>query len=378
MSMRLLIECARARPDDGAIRRGAAAVDDWDRLLEQADHHGMGPLLCWRLERCPDVVPAAIFGRLRDRLHAGAACSLKLAAELGRLVALFDRAGIEVAPFKGPAIAWSLYESPALRQMSDLDLLVRPCDRARVLDLLVLAGYRLPQSPIDFRFFQPYRQMELVSGSTGMAVDLHWSLSPPHFCEEPDLDGVWKRLMPVEVAGRAVQTLGNEDLLTFLCIHGAKHVWCSLRWLADVACLIDRSAIDWDGLIARARARRVLRMVFAGLLLAADLLDASVPAGVVAEARALPAAARIAARAQRRAVADMPAGTTMREELGVQLALIERMRDKLGYCLGRFNPTVGDYESCRLPRPLFPVYYALHPLRLMAKYSGLAARRIFS
>jgi hypothetical protein len=74
----------------------------------------------------------------------------------------------------------------------------------------------------------------------------------------------------------------------------------------------------------------------------------------------------------------MPAGTTMREELGVQLALIERMRDKLGYCLGRFNPTVGDYESCRLPRPLFPVYYALRPLRLMAKYSGLAARRIFS
>jgi len=29
MSMRLLIECARARPDDGAIRRAAAAVDDW-------------------------------------------------------------------------------------------------------------------------------------------------------------------------------------------------------------------------------------------------------------------------------------------------------------------------------------------------------------
>lgn len=229
MSMRLLIECARARPDDGAIRRAAAAVDDWERLLEQADRHGMGPLLCWRLERCPDVVPAAIFGRLRDRLHAGAANSLKLAAELGRLVALFDQAGIEVVPFKGPAIAWSLYESPALRQMSDLDLLVRPADAQRAVDLLVANGCR-SEGGTDLRFLRSARELHFASPAD-VALDLHWAMAPAHFCHALDVERFWSRLVTVSVAGRSIRTLAPEDLLVFLCVHGAKHFWCSLRWL---------------------------------------------------------------------------------------------------------------------------------------------------
>jgi hypothetical protein len=379
MSVSLIVECARARPDDADIRRAAVDVADWSHLLDQAAGHGMTPLLYACLSQAsPDLVPAPILGRLRESFHAVARGNLKLAAELVRLVALFDRAGIEVVPFKGPAVAWSLYQSPALRQMSDLDLLIRPCDTSRTIDLLISAGYQPPQYPIDLRFFQPYRQMELTSGSTGVAVDLHWSLSPPHLCDRPDMEGVWTRLAPVQVAGRAVRTLGNADLLIFLCIHGAKHVWRSLHWLADLARLIDRAEMDWDGLIAQARARRISRMVFAGLLLAVDLLAASVPADVVNEARADPAASRIAARAQRRIVTNLPFETTIREEFLFQLSLIERTADKLRYCWGRFNPTVADRESLRLPAFLFPAYYAFRPLRLIVKYNAPGAHRLWA
>ena len=374
--MRLLIECARARPDDGAIRRAAAAVDDWERLLEQADRHGMGPLLCWRLERCPDVVPAAIFGRLRDRLHAGAANSLKLAAELGRLVALFDQAGIEVAPFKGPAIAWSLYESPALRQMSDLDLLVRPADAQRAVDLLVASGCR-PWYSTDLRFFGSNGELPLTSPA-GVPVDLHWALAPAWFRYALDLDRFWSRLVTVSIAGRPMRSLAPEDLLVFLCIHGAKHFWCSLHWLCDLARLIDRSALDWDALMEYSRARRVSRTVSAGLLLAADMLGAGVPPSILAGARACPHTARIARRAQLW-VGGRPVPRGPRAlEFRFQLSLVERPSDKVRLCWGILAPTPAELESLSLPRPLFPVYYAFRPLRLMAKYSRLAARRLFS
>jgi hypothetical protein len=65
-------------------------------------------------------------------------------------------------------------------------------------------------------------------------------------------------------------------------------------------------------------------------------------------------------------------------EFRFQLSLLERRSDKLRIYWSRVAPTPADFDSLALPRPLFPVYYALRPLRLMAKYSGLAARRLFS
>jgi hypothetical protein len=65
-------------------------------------------------------------------------------------------------------------------------------------------------------------------------------------------------------------------------------------------------------------------------------------------------------------------------EFRFQLSLVERPSDKVRLCWGILAPTPAELESLSLPRPLFPVYYAFRPLRLMAKYSRLAARRLFS
>ncbi len=378
MSMRLLIECARARPDAASVRQAAAAVADWDQLLGQAAGHGMAPLLYGHLSQaCLDIVPPPILDRLHERADAVARTNLRLTAELVRLASLFDRAGIQVVTFKGPALVWSLYESPAQREMSDLDLLVRPSDTLRAIDLLVSAGYQEPYR-FDLRFSQSGHELPLVSAPTGVAVDLHWSLAPPGFCRGLDMEGVWTRLTPVQVAGRAVRTLGNEDLLIFLCVHGAKHAWCSLHWLADLARLIDRGGIDWDGLIGRVRARRISRMVFASVLLAVDLLGATVPAGPVAQLRAHSAASGITARVQQRLLADLPLMATMREQFVFQFGLLERAADKLRYCWSYLEPSPTDRESLPLPAFLFPLYYAFRPLRGIAKYTALAARRVWT
>jgi hypothetical protein len=375
--MTLLVQCARPVPDPARVREAASAVADWDAEIEQATRHGMAPLLYWGVSQaCPEVVAPAALDCLRTCFRASAGRSLQLTGELLNLLPLFERAGIQVVAFKGPALAWSLYDSPALREMSDLDLLVHPSDAPRAVDLLVASGCQ-PAYTVDRRFFRSGRELPLTS-PTGVALDLHWALAPSYFCHGLDMDGIWTRLASVQVAGRAVPTLGNEDLLIFLCIHGAKHAWCSLHWLSDLARLIDRAAIDWDSLIARVHARRVSRMVFASLLLAVDLLRAGVPAGIIAKARAHPAAAGILEKLRQRLLADMPIPVTMREELGYQLRLLERTPDKLRFCWGQLAPAPSDYESLRLPAPLFPLYYALRPLRLIAKYSALAARRVWA
>ena len=268
------------------------------------------------------------------------------------------------------------YESPALRQMSDLDLLVRPADAQRAADLLVASGCR-PACGIDLRFFRSRREL-LLTSPAGVDLDLHLALAPSQFCHALDLDRFWSRLVTVSVAGPSIRSLAPEDLLVFLSVHGAKHFWCSLHWLCDLARLIGRTALDWDAVMAYSRARRISRTVSAGLLLAADVLGAAVPAEILARARACPRTLRIASRAQLWLHGRPVPPVTMPFELGFQLSLLERPSDKLRLCWGLLAPGPVDVESLTLPRSLFPVYYAFRPLRLIAMYSGFAARRVWA
>jgi len=319
-------------------------------------------------------VPFAILEELRRQLHVVAHRNLKFDAELLRLLSQFDSSGIEVVIFKGPALAWAFYENPALREMGDLDLLVRPRDAMRAIDLLIGSGYQ-GASSLGMRFYRKGCEARLLSAESGVAVDLHWQLSPSYLCHGLDAEGLWARLTTVQIAGRAVPALANEDLLVFLCVHGAKHCWSSLQWLADLARLIGRSKFDWDGLIARVHARRISRAVFAGLLIAVDVLGAGVPAGIVERLRAHTAASSIATCARQRLLADLPIASTMQEQLGFQFGLLERAADKFRFCCAQFEPGPEDYKSLPLPAPLFPLYYAFRPLRLMARYRAPAARR---
>jgi putative nucleotidyltransferase-like protein len=68
-------------------------------------------------------------------------------------------------------------------------------------------------------------------------------------------------MIPSRPGGQTVMTLSPEDLLVYLCAHGAKHVWEKLIWIVDVAGLINRhSDPDWRSvcdLAARHRCERV-------------------------------------------------------------------------------------------------------------------------
>lgn len=373
--MHLLIECARARLDHAAVRRAAGTVEDWDALLARAAAHGMVPLLYWGLKQaCPEVVPAPVLDELRRRFYVSAHRNLAFSEVLLSLASQFESAGIEFIPFKGPALAWSLYESPALRTMSDLDLLVRPAQLPHALDLLVSSGYR-PSANADLSFFRGNHELALSSPATGLTIDLHWALAPPWLLHALDPEPFWTRLVCVPVAGGLVRTFAPADLLIFLCVHGAKHSWYPLAWLADLVRLIDRSRFDWDAIAARARSSHSSRILLASLLLAVDVLGASVPSGIVADARANPRASAIASRSHDRLLAASPAPPTPRALLYGQFDLLERPADKFQFCLSCSHPTTGDLDAFRLPASLFLAYYALRPLRLI-KDAALAARSV--
>jgi hypothetical protein len=240
----LILESARPQPRPTVLRELAFSVPDWEAITAQAARHGLGPLLYWHLHRtCPDALPSEVLTRLREQFFGNVQNNLLLAAELVRLTGAVERQCVDVLAFKGPTLAWTVYDNPGLRRMRNLDLLVRPGDARRVYDLLIVEGYRPYFDGVQWPFLNRWED-EVLLTRRGIAVDLHWRLAPCSFQLDRQSEAAWERTLRVSVAGGSIRTFGHEDLLLFLCVHGGKHCWSTLAWLGDVARLFGNPGLD--------------------------------------------------------------------------------------------------------------------------------------
>src|SRR5262249_39919933 len=96
------------------------------------------------------------------------------------------------------------------------------------------------------------------------------------------LEKLFARQIRVPLDSREAPALSVEDELVFVCVHGAKHLWERLLWIADVAALISgQPSLDWDRAGATAKELGAERMLVLGLQLAVSLLDSRLPETVL-------------------------------------------------------------------------------------------------
>lgn len=159
---------------------------------------------------------------------------------LRRVLAALSDAGVETLVLKGVPLSARLYGDPLLRPGNDLDLLVRPADLVTAVQALTRLGASIGAAfcadPIP-TLRERVDALELMMPD-GLEIDLHWRLAPKHVERELDTAAVWRRRSALTVVGCELYTLSGPDQLRFLVRHGAKHAYCRLRWLADVAQLL--------------------------------------------------------------------------------------------------------------------------------------------
>lgn len=380
---RLLLACARTRIDaarEDEIRALAERGIDWDYLVRKAEEHQLAPLLYRSLGAvCPGAVPGPALERLRRRFRANALHSMRLSAELVKLLRLFDAAGVQAIPLKGPTLAQAAYGDVTLREFFDLDILVRPRDVARAGEALLQRGYT---PDIDLAG----RQLSLALRSTkeqgfvranGPMVEVHWRLTPPQLPPLMDFDSLWTRRTTLEINGYPASSFGAEDLLAYLFVHGGKHAWSSLGWLCDVLQLTEGlGEIPWREVADRARHYRCVRMLRLGVLLAAGLLGAQAPPQLLDEAAADPTVRDAADEIARRAFAEETSGESPWATYRGQAKLLDTTADRVRCWWNIFLcPQLAEWQAIPLPRSLFFLYYLLRPLRLLGRYALRGARR---
>ncbi len=359
--------------DDARVARLLTQPIDWPAVLDLAEKHGVASLLHQKLSGLAGA-PPQVMSVLARGYDTDVRKSLFLARELFQVSDCLELSGIETLPYKGIVLSEVFYGDMALRRPGDLDLLVRGRDALRAKNAVREVGYRarvaIPEAAEPDYVASGYEYT--FDSSTGKNVlELKWALVPGYFAIDFDVEGLFERAVGVEVGGRAVKTLSPDDLMLVLSVHAAKHVWGRLIWLCDIAQVLRRAQLNWNVIRVQAERLGIQRMLHVTLLLTQQLLGVAIPAEI-ADAVASDRSAQGLAEEIARAVA---AGTTYEEQQISYFRLMMRLRERRGDRLRflsrlAFTPGPGEWETIRLPRPLFPVYRLVRLARLAAKLAG--------
>jgi hypothetical protein len=294
---RALLLCASPRPDLDRLAGIVQHPFNWPLFLLGAEEHRVVPLVAASVNQLDHaLIPPEVRDKLRELQRAQTLFALQLTAELFRLLERFAKRDIQVLITKGPALAVRCYGEPGMRQYGDLDLIVREADIRRSTEAMRELGYqpRVPLTAIDAK--KEPGEYAFRKPGTHLLVEFHTERTFRYHPRRLQIEELFARGAFVTIDRCEVPTLSLEDELVLICVHGAKHFWERLMWIADVAALVSRQPLDWDRALAVANevgAQRILRL---GLRLAADLLGAELPAHLKSAVQSDRAVARLAAQ----------------------------------------------------------------------------------
>ncbi len=372
----LVVHCAHLRPtehDDDRLRQLLARALDWTTILALAQRHGAVALVHERLSRLPaDTTPASVrdvLGRRAVRQGRRAERLLEALAEV--LVACAAR-GLDVVPLRGAPLG------VAPTEPVEINLLVRSADVTAAGAALAAIGVT-PETALTaeqtFALHRTQRARRFLHPA-GHVVTVQWDVEAADLVHGPPVDEVWQRAMPAFVAGQRCVALAPADLFQILCVRGTARRWQRLVWIRELAELMATTDLyHLERALLRAKAAGSRRAVGLGASLAIRLLGAPAPLTLLNATRG-----EVTGELRREVLRDLAAVPrplpTPWQIARFHLRSRERRRDKLGYAWRHaLLPAVDDVAGVRVPAPLFPLLYAVPPVRRAGRVAADVARR---
>ena len=238
-------------------------ITDWNNLADTLIARCSGPLLYIKLPLLSNAtqIPSVIKSKLQQAYYKTLSRSMVLYDTFSKVVRAFTKAGLEQPiALKGIYLSEWLYEDIALRQFSDIDLLVRHEDGEKYLEVLNSMGFKPRKNIAASSFieaksdFAHYPPMELNDISIEIHIKLHYNSEKYKL----SLDKIWENAISVVVNGVQVKSLQVYDLIIHLCVHLDKHLkhgHLQFTSFNDVVNLLSKYAdtLDWHEFIERCK-----------------------------------------------------------------------------------------------------------------------------
>jgi hypothetical protein len=260
--LQLLIESIKIVLLDSSPNIFKNLIDDpklnWQRVDKLLNYHSIRPIFyqaCRNINFQNDLVEnVGVFTKKQ------AIKNLNEIVESTRVLKMLKDAGVPVLPYKGLLFLEKIYDNKPLREIGDLDILVKPNDAVKALEVLIEDGYKLcvegdvsEQLLTEIIKTTPSPEVGLDKKTPiGMNVhiDFHWGLN-----EFPQ----YRIDLPIIFNTAEVTTFQNNKLLLpntssifkmLINHHGGRECWVKLKHLADlIAFKKTYHQISYDDLI---------------------------------------------------------------------------------------------------------------------------------
>ena len=229
---------------------------DWNNLLSLMRSHWIIPLVAATVVVWPEEYqpPPVVLSDLKQAQFTGIARSMLVGRQCSTIIAALKESGLPALLIKGPALARTVYAHPSLRQSSDIDLLVKPCDFERCEEVMAGLGYsctartfRISRHAFHHQTFLPHKQ--------GVLTEIHWNPDFGfNFFPASWVDAAFDQKIAVSSPDLSFETLNPVDHLTYLIFHNMiQHNHVRLDWIGDVARLCQQLRVpdEWEAFLSR-------------------------------------------------------------------------------------------------------------------------------
>lgn len=162
------------------LRALAETVTDWTYFSSLANRHGVAALVYTNLEKLGflQYLPTEHCESLHNALLVNISRNARYAKETEGLVSILNSHNIKIVLLKGLALELSVYDNCGLRQMTDVDVLLKREDCGRARKILMENGFTsLPVKSILHKPVLEYIGKHLPTlNRNGFAVELHHEL----------------------------------------------------------------------------------------------------------------------------------------------------------------------------------------------------------
>ena len=249
----------------------------WDHLVILAGIEGVDGFVYYHMNRMGLLksLPKSVLPKLKDSYARTRKRTLAILNEAEVLSTRLEKARIPVIALQGLSLIKTLYQNPGLRQLGDMDLMVKPSDKDRLKELLFQAG-----------FLSPFPNYPDILFKSGVLIDIHTHvlnldrIKSRRYLFPEDLAPMWEKAIPLFNQANGLLILDHCDNFIALAAHALKHSYSRLIWLVDLHELFIKWANNANGLdevVGRARFWHQERVVLYALILLERIFDLKIP-----------------------------------------------------------------------------------------------------
>ena len=345
----------------------AFGIIDWDLFMKLVIRHRVYPVVYKNLVKIQNVNQDVLF-QLEKRYRQNVKNSLKLTAELVRIMSNLEERGIRAISLKGPALGLSLYGEISSRVSRDLDILVDRVDVEKAEAMLLSQGYHINNPDIELTPKQKktmyYRghHFSYISDDN-ICIELHWQYyyESYHF----QFQQVWENRSEIIVSGNSIHILNPEENFLYMVFHGSKHAWKRLKWLCDVCEAVKKNKLNWGHVISRSKELGITEHLGQELLLIRHFFELELPLQLT-EVSFTKHSQNLAVMALQYIFhSDEQAG-----ERGHPLYLLKKRyllawhigyRRKVKFITVHFQPSINEFKSYQFDDKHYFMYYIIRP-----------------